>query len=90
MSNISDYNDKGFFTIRNFFTKKHMSKVRESLNKIADKSYSDMIHPHEKSKEVKKLILDKDLKIHELEMRLNNYEDKVLDLEKKLKEYSKK
>jgi len=40
--------------------------------------------------EVKKLILDKDLKIHELEMRLNNYEDKVLDVEKKLKEYIKK
>ena len=34
--------------------------------------------------EVKKLILDKDLKIHELEMRLNNYEDKVLDIEKRL------
>ena len=35
--------------------------------------------------EIKKLILDKDLKIHEMEMRLNNYEDKVLDLEKKIK-----
>ena len=35
--------------------------------------------------EVKKLILDKDLKIHEMEMRLNNYEDKVLNVEKKLK-----
>jgi len=34
---------------------------------------------------LKKQMLDKDLKIHELDMRLNNYEDKVLDIEKKLK-----
>ena len=33
---------------------------------------------------LKKQMLDKDLKIHELDMRLNNYEDKVLDIEKKL------
>ena len=47
-----------------------------------------MEKPNEADKEIeklKKLILDKDLKIHEMEMRLNNYEDKVLDLEKKIK-----
>jgi ectoine hydroxylase-related dioxygenase (phytanoyl-CoA dioxygenase family) len=61
MNNVSQYEENGFFTIKSFFTKKHMDKVRESLNKIADKSYSDMIHPHEKSKEVKKLIFDEKL-----------------------------
>jgi len=35
--------------------------------------------------ELKKQMLDKDMKIHEIEMRLNNYEDKVLNVEKKLK-----
>jgi len=35
--------------------------------------------------EIKKQMLDKDMKIHEIEMRLNNYEDKVLNVEKKLK-----
>jgi hypothetical protein len=36
MNNISQYEENGFFTIKSFFTKKHMDKVRESLNKIAD------------------------------------------------------
>ena len=33
---------------------------------------------------LKKQMLDKDLKIHELTMRVDNYENKVLDIEKKL------
>jgi ectoine hydroxylase-related dioxygenase (phytanoyl-CoA dioxygenase family) len=68
MSNISDYNDKGFFTIRNFFTKKQMDEVKKDLIDIADEEYSDMIHPHEKSKEVRKLIFDKKLNkiVHQL------------------------
>ena len=67
-------------------------KTFPGLEKI-DKLVSYMEKPNEADKEIeklKKLILDKDLKIHELEMRLNNYEDKVLDVEKKLKEYIKK
>ena len=52
-----------------------------------------MEKPNEADKgieEIKKLLLDKDLKIHELEMRLNNYEDKVLDIDKKLQKSIKK
>ena len=56
----------------------------EKINNLVDY----MENPNDADKgieEIKKLILDKDLKIHEMEMRLNNYEDKVLDLEKKIK-----
>jgi len=47
-----------------------------------------MENPNDADKEIeklKKLNLDKDLKMHELSTRLDNYEDKVLDIEKKLK-----
>ena len=47
----------------------------EKINNLVD--YMEKPNDADKGvKEVKKLILDKDLKIHELEMRLNNYEDK--------------
>ena len=56
----------------------------EKINNLVD--YMEKPNDADKGvKEVKKLILDKDLKIHELEMRLNNYEDKVLEIEKKIK-----
>ena len=56
----------------------------EKFNNLVD--YMEKPNDADKGvKEVKKLILDKDLKIHELEMRLNNYEDKVLEIEKKIK-----
>ncbi len=61
----------------------------EKINNLVDY----MENPNDADKgiqEIKKLILDKDLKIHELEMRLNNYEDKVLDIEKKFNKSSKK
>ena len=35
MDNNLQYEENGFFTIKSFFTKKHMDKVRESLDKIA-------------------------------------------------------
>ena len=55
----------------------------EKINRLVDY----MENPNAADKEIEKLkslILDKDLKLHELEMRVNNYEDKVLDIEKRL------
>ena len=55
----------------------------EKINRLVDY----MEKPNNADKEIEKLkslILDKDLKMHELEMRVNNYEDKVLNVEKKL------
>ena len=55
----------------------------EKINRLVDY----MENPNDADKEIEKLkslILDKDLKMHELEMRVNNYEDKVLDIEKRL------
>ena len=55
----------------------------EKINRLVDY----MEKPNNADKEIEKLkslILDKDLKMHELEMRVNNYEDKVLDIEKRL------
>ena len=55
----------------------------EKINRLVDY----MEKPNDADKEIEKLkslILDKDLKMHELEMRVNNYEDKVLDIEKRL------
>ena len=60
-NNILEYNENGFFTIKNFFTKEQMDLVKEDLMSIADEKYSDMIHPHKKSTETKKLIFDKKL-----------------------------
>mgnify|MGYP003143781842 CR=1 FL=1 len=60
-NNILEYNENGFFTIKNFFTKEQMDLVKEDLMNIADEKYSDMIHPHKKSTETKKLIFDKKL-----------------------------
>jgi len=56
----------------------------EKINNLVDY----MENPNDADKEIeklKKLNLDKDLKMHELSTRLDNYEDKVLDIEKKLK-----
>tara|TARA_R100000005_G_C5002411_1_gene210040 strand:+ start:721 stop:1314 length:594 start_codon:yes stop_codon:yes gene_type:complete len=61
MSNRLEFEKKGFFTLRNFFTKEQMTNVNNDLEKIADNNYSDIIHPHNKSDEVKKLIFDKNL-----------------------------
>ena len=55
----------------------------EKINNLVDY----MEKPNEADEgiiKLKKQMLDKDLKIHELDMRLNNYEDKVLDIEKQL------
>ena len=61
----------------------------EKINNLVD--YMETPNDADKGfQEIKKLILDKDLKIHEMEMRLNNYEDKVLDIEKKFNKSSKK
>ena len=64
-----------------------LMKQFPGLEKI-DKLVRYMDEPNEADEgiiKLKKQMLDKDLKIHELDMRLNNYEDKVLDIEKKLK-----
>ena len=61
MNNVVEYNENGFFTIKNFFTKEQMDLVKKDLMNIADEKYSDMIHPHKKSDEVKKLIFDEKL-----------------------------
>ena len=55
------YLKDGYFTIKGVFSKEHMNKVREDLDRIADEDYSDMIHPHKKSDEVKKLIFSKEI-----------------------------
>lgn len=60
----------------------------EKINNLVDY----MEKPNEADKEiekVKKLILDKDLKMHELEMRVNNYEDQLLELAKKVNKAKK-
>ena len=35
-------------------------------------------------KEIRQLLVSKDLKIHELEMRVDNYENQLLELQKKI------
>ena len=63
-----------------------LMKTFPGLEKI-DKLVNYMEKPNDADNEIekiKKLILDKDLKIHEMEMRLNNYEDIVLELQKKI------
>ena len=42
-NNILEYNENGFFTIKNFFTKEQMDLVKKDLMNIADEKYSDMI-----------------------------------------------
>ena len=40
-------------------------------------------------KEIKQLLVSKDLKIHELEMRIDNYENQLLELAKKVDKVKK-
>tara|TARA_R100001163_G_scaffold65530_1_gene63103 strand:- start:2854 stop:3111 length:258 start_codon:yes stop_codon:yes gene_type:complete len=40
-------------------------------------------------KEIKQLLVSKDLKIHELEMRVDNYENQLLELAKKVDKIKK-
>tara|TARA_R100000781_G_scaffold114395_2_gene85084 strand:- start:931 stop:1188 length:258 start_codon:yes stop_codon:yes gene_type:complete len=40
-------------------------------------------------KEIKQLLVTKDLKIHELEMRVDNYENQLLELAKKVDKIKK-
>ena len=72
-NNILEYNENGFFTIKNFFTKEQMDLVKEDLMNIADEKYSDMIHPHKKSTETKKLIFDK--KLNEIVSKIFGWDD---------------
>ena len=63
-----------------------LMKQFPGLEKI-DKLVRYMDEPNEADEGIMKLknqMLDKDLKIHELTMRVDNYENKVLDIEKKL------
>ena len=63
-----------------------LMKQFPGLEKI-EKLVNYMEKPNEADEGVvklKKQMLDKDLKIHELTMRVDNYENKVLDIEKKL------
>ena len=68
-----------------------LMKTFPGLEKI-DKLVNYMEKPNDADKEIEKiksLILDKDLKIHELEMTVNNYEDQVLDLASKVDKIKK-
>ena len=63
-----------------------LMKQFPGLEKI-EKLVNYMEKPNEADEgiiKLKKQMLDKDLKIHELTMRVDNYENKVLDIEKKL------
>ena len=56
-----------------------LMKTFPGLEKI-EKLVEYMEKPNDADKEIEKLkslILDKDLKMHELEMRVNNYEDQL-------------
>ena len=44
---------------------------------------------HKGVKEIKQLLVSKDLKIHELEMRVDNYENQLLELAKKVDKIKK-
>ena len=60
----------------------------EKINNLVDY----MEKPNSADKEIEKLkslILDKDIKMHELEMRVNNYEDQLLELAKKVNKAKK-
>ena len=60
----------------------------EKINKLVD--YMEKPNSADKEiKNLKSLILDKDLKMHELGMRLNNYEDQLLEVSKKVDEIKK-
>ena len=41
-NNILEYDENGFFTIKNFFTKEQMDLVKKDLMDIADDKYSDI------------------------------------------------
>ena len=60
----------------------------EKINRLVDY----MEKPNNADKEIEKLkslILDKDLKMHELEMRIDNYENQLLELAKKVDKIKK-
>ena len=60
----------------------------EKINNLVDY----MEKPNSADKEIetlKSLILDKDIKMHELGMRLDNYENQLLDLAKKFNKAKK-
>ena len=60
----------------------------EKINNLVDY----MEKPNSADKEIEKLkslILDKDIKMHELGMRLDNYENQLLDLAKKFNKAKK-
>ena len=68
-----------------------LMKAFPGLEKI-EKLVNYMEKPNDADKEIEKLkslILDKDLKMHELGMRLNNYEDQLLELDKKVDKIKK-
>ena len=68
-----------------------LMKAFPGLEKI-DRLVNYMEKPNDADKEIEKLkslILDKDLKMHELGMRLNNYEDQLLELDKKVDKIKK-
>ena len=63
-----------------------LMKTFPGLEKI-DQLVNYMEKPNEADKEiekVKKLMLDKDLKIHEQDMRINRNEDMIIELQKKI------
>ncbi len=63
-----------------------LMKQFPGLEKI-DKLVNYMEKPNDADKEIeklKKLLLDKDLKMHEQDMRINKNEDMILELQKKI------
>ena len=63
-----------------------LMKSFPGLEKI-DRLVNYMEQPNDADKEIeklKKLILDKDLKMHEQDMRINKNEDMILELQKKI------
>ena len=60
----------------------------EKINQLVD--YMEKPNEADKGvKEIKQLLVSKDLKIHELEMRVDNYENQLLELAKKVDKIKK-
>ena len=60
----------------------------EKISKLVD--YMEKPNEADKGvKEIKQLLVSKDLKIHELEMRVDNYENQLLELAKKVDKIKK-
>ena len=60
----------------------------EKINNLVD--YMEKPNEADKGvKEIKQLLVSKDLKIHELEMRVDNYENQLLELAKKVDKIKK-